>query len=115
MLASASASGARKRAPRRGALQRYHRSPPSRLDQREAQLGLEQVAVHAEAEFPLLQRRQTRGDAEAQTAALGGAGGVAPDEPLRQLVGGHVQGVTGHVLHGEQHRLVHGLAGQVDP
>ena len=64
----------------------------------EGDVGAEQVAVDGQMECTAHELHQTAGYGQAQTAALGVAGGVAPDEALHQLIGGDVQLGAGDVL-----------------
>ena len=73
-----------------------------RLQDIESDGRLEIVSVDLDLEDSLLQFGQRLGDGEAQTAALGGAGDIAPDEPFCQLFGTDVQRVCGDVLDGKE-------------
>ena len=59
---------------------------PASLRPGEGDVGAEQVAVNGQMECAAHQMHQTAGDRQAQAAALGVAGGVAPDEAFHQLV-----------------------------
>ena len=59
---------------------------------------LKEVAVHGQVHLAALEFHQALGDVQSQAAAFGVAGGVAPDEPLQQFVGVHVQLVPGDVF-----------------
>ena len=49
---------------------------------------LEQIAVHHQVELAALDLHEALGDVQAEAVALGVAAGIAPDEPLHELVGG---------------------------
>ena len=57
------------------------------LYQWEHNVRAEEVGVDGQGERPALQLHKAAGDRQPQTAALRMAGGVAPDEPLHQLIG----------------------------
>ena len=72
---------------------------------REAYLGFKQITVNVEIKLSALEKGETFGDGETQSAPFCGAGYVTSDKALCQFIGGYVQRILRDILDSEINKV----------